>query len=170
MAVPLAGQLVRASHYPKTRVIKKAASESVTSSTTFQDDDDFTVSLEANRVYRIQVRLSVGGATAGDFKAQWVVTGGVAQYTARHCMGPGVSTTGAGDGSVRSSVHNLSTSVTYGCDGSSNGAVFEDFLVETVVGAAAGTLTLQWAQSASSGTATTMTTSSFMVVEEVEEI
>ena len=68
MTAPLAGETVLASHYPKVRVIKKAALESVTSSITPQDDDDFTVALDAGKTYLIQLRAAPGGAAAGDVR------------------------------------------------------------------------------------------------------
>ena len=169
MAIPLAGQTVRASHYPKTKVIKKNALESVTSSTTFQDDDDFTVSLEANRLYLIRLFLVAAGAPAGDIKLDWTVTGGVAQYTTRQCRGMALAGTNSTDTTMRTSPHNLSTAVTYGVE-ATNGSIREEFLVETIVAGTSGTLTLRWAQNTSNATATSVSANSFMTIEEVEEI
>ena len=144
MAIPLAGQLVRASHYPKIKVIKKNSLESVTSSTTFQDDDDFVVSLEASKIFLIHLFLVVGGATAGDIKLDWTVTGGVAGYTSRNCLGMAVAATNSADTTMRTTSHTLSTAVPYGIE-TSNGTIREDFLVETVTAGTSGTLTLRWA-------------------------
>lgn len=169
MTAPLAGETVRASHYPKVRVIKKAANESVTSSTTFQDDADFTVTLDAGKTYKIETYLSVSGATAGDIKITWVLTGGVAQLSARHCKGPSVGTADVTATTMRDSVHNLTTlTIAYGTDNTTNSSIFEDFLVETTTANASGTLTMQWAQNASSATATTISGSSYMVITEID--
>jgi hypothetical protein len=169
MVAPLAGETVRASHYPKVRVIKKAANESVTSSTVFQDDDDFSIDLDAGKTYRVETYLSVSGATAGDIKVAWVLTGGAAQLTARHCRGPALATADVTATSIRDSVHNLvTTTIGYGTDNATNSSIFEDFLVETTTANASGTLTMQWAQNGSSATSTTMSSSSYMVVTEVD--
>jgi hypothetical protein len=170
MPAPLAGELVRASNYPKVRVIKKVATENVTSSTTFQNDDDFSVSLEAEKVYRIQVYLAVSGAQAGDIKVMWVMTGGVAQYTGRHCRGPATGSTDNTTTTMRMTTASMGASIPYGCDAATNGSVHEDMLVETTTAGTAGTLTMQWAQNASNATATSVGAASFMVVEEVDEI
>lgn len=171
MTAPLAGETVRTSHYPKVRVIKKAASETVTSSTTFQDDDDFSVTLEADRTYRIELRAAWTGATAGDVKTQWVVTGGVAQLTGRHCRGPALGTADSTSGSTRSSGgHGLTTSINYGTDGTNGSAVTEEFYVETTTAGTSGTLTLQWAQNGPSGTGTVMSSWSWLVITEVDLI
>ena len=169
MAIPLAGQLVRASHYPKTKVIKKNAQESVTSSTTFQDDDDFVVTLEASRLYLVRLLLAAAGATAGDIKLDWTVTGGVAQLTTRHCRGMATAQTNATDTTVRTVTYDLTTAVAYGVE-TTNGSIRETFLVETIVAAASGTLTLRWAQFVSNATATTVSANSFMLIDELEEI
>ena len=169
MTAPLAGETVLASHYPKVRVIKKAANESVTSSTTFQDDNDFSIDLDAGKTYRIETFLSVSGATAGDIKVAWVLTGGVAQLSARHCRGPAVGPADVTATTIRDSVHNLTTTtISYGTDNATNSAIFEDFLVETTTANASGTLTMQWAQNGSSATSTTISASSYVVVTEVD--
>lgn len=168
MTAPLAGETVLASHYPKVRVIKKSAVESVTSNITMQDDDDLTVALDAGKTYLIQLRAGMGGATAGEIRVEWGTTGGVAQLTARHCQGPGVSTTDVQDTGTRNAIHDLGTDVLYGTDNIRSGTFSEEFLVETTTANAAGTLTLRWAQSGSNATATTVSPSSFMVVTEID--
>lgn len=168
MTAPLAGETVLASHYPKVRVIKKSAVESVTSSIVMQNDDDLTVALDAGKTYWIQLFAGMGGATAGDIRVDWATTGGVAQLTARHCHGPGVSVTDVQDTGTRNAIHDLGTDVLYGTDNIRSGSFTESFLVETTTANAAGTLTLRWAQSGSNATATTVSPSSFMVVTEID--
>lgn len=168
MTAPLAGETVRASHYPKVRVIKKAAAESVTSNITPQDDNDLTVALDAGKVYLIQLRAAPGGATAGDVRIDWATTGGVAQLSARHCQGPALTTTDVQDTSMRTAIHDLGTDVGYGTDNVRSGTLSEEFLVETTTANAAGTLTCRFAQQTSSATATTMSVSSFLIVTEIE--
>lgn len=165
----LAGEIARASDLSRVRVIKKAATESVTSSTTLQNDNDFSVTLDAGKVYRIEIYLSIGGATAGDIKFAWAVTGGVAQYTSRHAVGPTIGVADITNTSMRAGVHNLSTSVPVGVEATA-GSHQENFLVETTTSGTSGTLTLQWAQNTSNATASTVGASSYMVITEVTEI
>lgn len=170
MPAPKAGESVRASHYPRSRVYQKSGSESVTSSIVLQDDDDFSFTLEADKVYRIEVFLSASGATGGDLRLAWALGGGAAQLNGRACVGPGASTTTTADsGAVRvSAAHGLTTDLQYGLAAGANANVQETFLVETTTAGTPGTLTMRWAQWASSGTATTLTASSFIIITEVE--
>lgn len=165
-----AGGYVDAADFAPVRYKRKAANESVTSSTTMQDDNDIAgIALDADKVYLVDFYPSVSAAAAaGDVKFGWTTTGGVAGLGTRVCRGPQTGTTDATNTAMRVSRHNLTTAVPYGHDGSTTCAIHETFLVETSAGA--GTLTLRWAQNASSGTATTLSTSTYVVVTEVEEI
>lgn len=165
----LAGEVALASSLSRVRVIKKAAGESVTSSTTIQDDDDFVITLDADKVYRIELYASISGATGGDFRVAWATTGGVAQYTGRHVQAAATASTDTLNTSIRTSVHNLTTEIISGTE-ATGGSHQESFLVETFTSGASGTLRLRWAQGTSSATATTLGTSSHMVVTEVTEI
>lgn len=171
MTAPLAGEIVRTSHYPKVRAIKKAANESVTSSTTLQNDDDFSFDVLADRTYLVHLSAIVTGATAGDVKFAWALTGGAALLGGRHVQGPQLATTDVTATSMRSSgAHAETTSVSYGVDGSAGSTIVEEFLVETTTLGTDGTVTLQWAQQASSGTGTTMNANSWLTITEVDLI
>ena len=165
----LAGGIVDVTDFPRMRFIKKAATESVTSSTTLQNDDDFVVTLAANQIYKISLHVVATGAAAGDIKIAWAVTSTVTAKTNRHSDGPGTSTTDSGNSAAQraSGAHGLTTSVTYGTDGTNGSKIVEDFLIDG--GASGGTLTMQWAQNTSSGTATTVNSNSFLLIQEVEE-
>lgn len=166
-----AGSKARASNIVKPKYIKKASSESLTSNTTLQNDDDFVISLEADKVYHVALHAMVTGPAAGDIKFEWAVTGGVAALTNRHVEGPATTTADVADTNVRSSgAHALTTSVPYGVDGSSGSRIVEDFLVETTTAGTAGTLTLKWAQNTSNASATAMNVNSFLIVTEVEAV
>lgn len=169
MGAPLAGDRVRTSHYPKVTVVLKTANESVTSSTTMQDDDDFSFPLAAGKSYRIEAVLGVSGAAAGDIKVAWVGAGGVAGLSAtRYCLGPAAAITDASAATVRTQRANITTVIAYGTDGALQSAIREEFLVETTTSGAAGTLTMQWAQNASSATATVMCAGSYVVITEID--
>lgn len=162
--MPLAGQKVRASDIITPYVLSKAAAESVTSSTTLQDDDDFVLDLEAGKSYRVRLFLSASGAAAGDLKAAWATTATITK-TARKCLGPQSGTADVTATSMRTTRHGISSSVPYGLDGTNEALVVEELQLEDVT--VAGTLTFQWAQNASSGTATTLNATSTMVWSEV---
>ena len=169
MAAPLAGQIVRTSHYPKVRAIKKAADESVTSSAVLQNDDDFSVALAAGKTYRIELFLTASGIAAGDIRIAWAVTGGVAALGGRHVLGPESATTGPAATLMRSTgTHALTTNIIYGLDVSTITAVREDFLVETPTAGTAGALALQWAQGTSNATATIVRSQSVLYVTEID--
>lgn len=163
-----AGGIANVTDIPVTLFVRKTANESVTSSTTMQDDDHLVVTLPAGRTFQVDFYPAVTGAAAGDVKFGWVMAGGVAQATTRLCIGPGVAVADVGAGTVtRTSRHNVTTAVPYGVDGTQTTAIHETFLVETTTSGASGTLQLQWAQNASSTTATTLSASSYFTVTEV---
>lgn len=161
----LAGSKARASDIRPVKVISKAVAETVTSSTALQDDDDFSIDLEVGKSYVVRAYLSVTGATGGDVKVAWS-NGATVTKSSRHCLGPQTGTTDATNTAMRSTRHGIASSVPYGVDGTNESAVFETLQIEDVT--VAGTLTMQWAQNASSGTATTMGTTSRIEWVEVD--
>lgn len=145
------------------RYINKAGAESVTSSTTLQDDEDFAVTLTPG-VWRVELILTATGATAGDIKVAWANTGTMTAL-ARSCWGPQAGTTDVDNTAILSRAVTLTANVTYGLTAVA-AAIREDVLIEVT---ATGILKVQWAQSASSGTSTTLSTSSRMYISQVEE-
>jgi hypothetical protein len=163
--MPLAGAKIRASDIPSLKVYSKGATESVTSSTTVQNDDDIVLSIEAGKSYRIDLVLTVssGGAEAADIKVAWAWTGTETKQ-GRSIIGPALAATDSLTTSAELSAFSLTSQVTYGIDADRATAIYEQVLLEDVT--VAGTLTLQWAQASSSGTATVLSTSSRAFVAE----
>jgi hypothetical protein len=161
--MPSAGDIIDVGDFIVPKFIHKAASESVTSSTTLQDDDDLTVDLPVG-TWRVQVWLTATGATGGDIKVSWTNTGTMS-VIGRSCLGPNLSTTSNLDGGILLSATTFGASVEYGLS-SANHAINEDLLIDVSV---AGSIQMRWAQVASSGTATTLSTSSRMYITQVEE-
>jgi hypothetical protein len=155
--VPLAGQVVKASDIPSIAWDNKAAAESVTNSTTLQNDDDFSIALPVG-TWRITAILTVSGAAAGDVRVAWTNTGTMSAV-GRSCIGPGQATTDAA-GNANNATRMVATTLTaqmiYGTDGTSSSAIIEELVLEVT---AEGVLTMQWAQGTSSGTSTTLSTS-----------
>lgn len=161
--MPSAGEIVDVSDIIVTKFIRKASTESVTSSTTMQDDDDLFVDLPVG-LWRIELWLTATGATGGDIKTTWTTTGTMTAV-GRSCLGPNISTTSNLDGGILLGGFALTSTVNYGLS-AANHAIHEDLLIDVSV---TGTLQLQWAQVASSGTSTTLSTSSRMFISQVEE-
>lgn len=133
--------------------IRKASAESVTSSTTLQDDDDLTVALEPG-LYRATLALEVTANASGGIKVALATT----------------ATNSVLEGSVflsAGAVTNWTTGfgTTAGQTAAYAGA---PVIIEVMFGLAdAGTVKLQWAQNASFATATTLETGSMMFIERI---
>lgn len=172
MTLPLAGQIIRASDITQYagRYINKSGSETVTSSTTLQDDDDFVVALTPG-LYRIELLAHSSGVdstTTGGIASAWDTTGTITAL-GRSCVGPGFGgssqSTTVGTDEFRSTGHGLGTTVRFGGFGGSTTMINENMLVECTV---AGNLQWQWAQAVSSSTATSVSGASRMYVNLME--
>lgn len=144
----------------------KTANETVTSSTTLQNDDQLTVTLDASSVYRIYMLLLMAGATAGEVKTSWTVPASATGF--KSCMGPGSDSTSRDAGTtttMRYGVHTFTTTVNYGMADAVNFVhAVEQGVVTTTTG---GTFVLQWAQQASSATASTIAAGSYLIAEKI---
>lgn len=134
------------------RYKRKNTAENVTNSIVMQDDDELLLSLPVGN-WRVEAFLNPSGPAAADVNIAWAFTG-VLGVTHRACIGPATGMTSAGAvTSMRTTVHGITTQVSYGLDGTAASAIHEDLLL---VVATAGTLKLQWAQNAANATPTVM--------------
>jgi hypothetical protein len=123
------------------RYIKKAANETVTSSTTLQNDDDFVMSVEANAEYIIEMQLPCFISNAPNIKLDWSVPSGA---TGEHVWwlyrggAPG-GLDEFGSGSIGSAVI---------LDSGGNADWIVGF-TRVLIDATAGNIQLQWAQNTS---------------------
>jgi len=151
--------------------VDKTADETRTSTTVCTSDTELFVDLLAGRTYDIELKVSCFAASATpDIKIKWINTGTMTELVARGCLGPSINTTDVEAvataattvGVVRTSTATtLATEISYGCDGTTvRGLIVEKFTLAVVV---AGRLTMQWAQRASSASATTITGSSRII-------
>jgi len=133
--------------------IRKAASESVTSSTTLQDDNHLTVALEPG-LYRATLALEVTANASGGIKVALATTATNALLEGAVYLSNGAVTAWAD---------------TFGtAAGHTVAYAGEPVVIEVMFGLAdAGTVKLQWAQNASFGTATTLETGSMMFIERI---
>lgn len=133
----------------------KTADESVTSSTTLQDDDHLTASLESGRTYAVRVFAAFGsGAFPPAATMAFTGTSSLAQFTA---MTVATTTTGISSDTA------WGGNVTLGSAAPPLVAVLTAVITTT----SSGTAKFQWAQSSSSATATTLRRASTMIVQEV---
>lgn len=155
----VAGRLVGA--VSGTLVKHKPSTESVTSSTTLQNDDDLFIDLTPG-MWRIELFAHAACTVAADtvdILSAWSNTGTMTSW-ARSCMGPGpssVNTYGdsaaAGSGIMHFNGHALGSSILYGITDDGSSIIHEDLLLEV---AAAGRLQWKWAQNASNATPVTV--------------
>ena len=143
--------------------VRKTADESVTSSTVFQDDDHLVFAVGANEVWNVEYMFRFKGATGGDLKL--AITYPDSCVISCFSLGPGSAMgTDAADGNGRWQVIEPASGALcalYGCAGVTELSGFLRVLVRN--GANAGNIQLQWAQYASSGTATIIYTNSYLV-------
>ena len=148
---------------------RKTADESVTSSTTYQNDDELSLSVIANAVYEFRAMIIYEGATAGDIKTQWTMPTGATQYWVAndhpanatlatdstdkgYIISTGASPVGSTSGAIGTGAANALVAVHTGL---------------LVMGSTAGTFRLQWAQDTSSGTATKVKVGSFVTLQRI---
>lgn len=138
--------------------VRKTANESVTSSTTLQDDDELFVSVAANFTYEVSCMLKYDGATTGDFKIQWNVPASATfDYSILRLQ------TGASDATaVALDYGQENVDMVMGAIGSGTTATAM-ILGTLIVAGTAGTFGLKWAQGTSSATATRILTRSMLV-------
>jgi hypothetical protein len=141
--------------------LRKTADESVTSSTTLQNDDTFVFAVGASTVWAVEGHFFYEAASAGGIKIVWVLPAS------------------SGFGRISALVHtSTSTIQSLGADSAEapiganvgNGAGSPRLLrVSSLleIGVNAGNAQFQWAQNTSNGTATKLLTNSFLVAHRI---
>lgn len=150
--VPLTGDVVG-----RARAVYKGADEQVVSSTVVQDDDHLTLTVVANGVYAFDACLLFDST---DVNADLSLTfAGPAGATGWWSPAAITLSNPDGTGSIRLTKFDLGGVSGIGAIAAGSLAVPRGYLA---VGATAGSLKLQWAQSTSSATAVTMRTGSWL--------
>jgi hypothetical protein len=149
-------------------VVVKAANETVTSSTTLQNDDELFVSVEANAQYEVSLRLlhDSDNTAAADVKMSWTGPSGATMFWGGH--GANVAESGASSGTITATnmeTHLINETMTFG-GGDSTGtyAILGGVLVTS---STAGTLQYQWAQNTSNAIASTVRAGSTLSVRRI---
>src|SRR5262245_50768918 len=136
----------------------KSATESVTSSTTLQNDDELVLALAANSTYEIRSLLKIDGSTAGDIKVGFTGPSGSTPLLFLDGLGIGATD---GSGRVQFVIDSFASNGSFGTTGvgDTRGLMVHGLVV---IGSTAGNLQLQWAQGTSSAFATRVFANSFM--------
>lgn len=138
---------------------RKTADESVTSSTTLQDDNDLFFDVGPNQTWEVTCVLAADGASAGDLSWAFTVPSGASMFGRMVRLAGGAATQSETAASWDS---DWTTALVHGLLGA--GAICPLTLHGLYIGGSAGgRVQLQWAQDVSSGTATTVGTGSFLI-------
>lgn len=148
------------------KIIKKIETQTVNNDSVLGNDDELFCHLPSNGIFEIEFNLAVSGAANADFKSEWALTGSVEQLTTKICIGPATSTTGNADTNTRISRHNLTTDISYGCDGSTAAFINEKALVKT--GKTGGKIQFRWSQNTAQVSDTAVSSSSYMKITKIK--
>jgi hypothetical protein len=140
-------------------VVKDGGDETVTSSTTLQDDDELVFAVGANETWEVEVVLHSYGSNSGDLKSGFTVPTGA---VARSACAPGfMSNAGSNFGAIYPLIVDQTGSTFSGLSQlSAVTMVVRRALV--VTGGTAGNVQLQWAQNTSNGTGTVVKNYSYL--------
>jgi hypothetical protein len=139
----------------------KTGNTSRTSTTVVADDPDITVTVAANSTYEFLLVMQYEGATAGDLKYNVNCPGGATLYTAEMSLSLAAAS-GTDDVLLP---HGASTDYTAGALGA--GVTCANLIHGQLVITTGGVVKLQWAQAASSGTATIMKAGTFLLLRTI---
>ena len=144
------------------RVVRKAADETVTNSTTLQDDDHLLFTVGANETWAFEFTIFAEATSAADVKTALTVPAGAALIAGQIAE------------QFTSAATTPSTSLTSGAaflnGGTSGGVGVPTCIVirgSVANGATAGNVTLQWAQNAASATPAKVYAGSYVVCRRV---
>ena len=140
----------------------KTATESVTSSTTLQDDDDLHVTVDASTVYDVSLVMFYDAATAGDIKVGFTYP---ASATGTF-IATGIDPAGSSSAGDVTASADIATAFNFGGIGTGTTVAAHIKGLLTVAGTA-GTLQVQWAQVSSSGTATRVFADSYLTLRRI---
>lgn len=135
--------------------IVKASDETVISSTTLQNDDDFQIAGAANTAYLFEGVLLFDTGAVPDFKFGFLLPAGATV--------DGISVNDTGSGTTTNYFTEAASQSIVNNSGSAN-ALFVSAIVNTA--GTAGTVGIQWAQQNSDASNTTVSADSWMIIKE----
>lgn len=138
---------------------RKTADESVTSSAVMQDDNELTVTVEANAVYWFQLLERIDATAASDYKSQLTLPSGATSVSAIDAI------TIAGTAYNQFDLITTSFQTTEGAGAGTVRIAIRNGII--ITSSTAGAVTLQWAQNTSGGTATILKAGSYLIALKV---
>jgi hypothetical protein len=145
-------------------IVTKAATEPLTASTTMQNDDELFATVEANATYRVRLDLLHDAATAGDITIGWSGPAGATMNWG--AVVAHVNETSSGTVANVSMQSRIISEVQDIGGGASTGT-YSVVFGTLITSATAGTLNFQWAQRASSATATNVRAGSGLILHRI---
>lgn len=147
---------------PSPTFARKTATETITSSTAFQDDDHLSVAVAANATYLMTCSLKYEAGTTGDLKMQWLGPSGTALLGTISTL---ISTAASDldDYTTGCELGDLKVAGGRGA-GVTRGVQFNGIVV---VGGTAGTFKLQWAQNTTDTISTILYANSYVLLQRV---
>jgi hypothetical protein len=142
--------------------VKKAADQTVTSSTTLVNDSSLSFAVAGNETWSFDVVLFVRGSTQADVKVAFTVPSGATI----NWGGLGAATSAGSQVGDELEAHATSGtgSVSFGCKGTTSADTVMIHIDGLVVNSnTAGTVQLQWAQANSTSTGTVVLANSFVI-------
>lgn len=136
-----------------TQMAYKTVDESVTSSTTVQDDDHLTFAIGANETWYCEFNLSASGGATGDLRVTVTMPSGATSELVVTGVASGGTTAQNSIGVITSSASSEVVCGLQAGTGNRNAVSIEGCVFNS---STAGNVTLQWAQGTSDGTATTV--------------
>lgn len=122
--------------------VVKTGNQTVNNTATNVTDNHLVLSLAANATYHVSLVLIVYGPAAADWKQLWSAPAGAAGTRFTH--GPSSLTTTVRNTQINFRSAPLTTSLTYGTDGSEASVIREEIWLTT--SGTAGNLALTWSQ------------------------
>jgi hypothetical protein len=134
--------------------VRKPSDESLTANTTLQNDDHLVLTVAANEVWQVECFLRFTASSAGDLKTAWTFPAS----GELNVIANGEDTSNIDY--IHSNTYTTSptSNIQFGGNGANTSPAHFKMLLTNA--GTAGTLQLQWAQSASDGTATVVKTNS----------
>lgn len=143
--------------FKSLQIVRKTVTETVTSSTTLQNDDVLSFAIAASETIYIELDLLVFGVAAGDIKLDVTAPSGCVPSVTY--IGPQIGTTDVANTTFSLRSVAAGTAVAMGCDGISQELI--QIKILAVNSTTAGNIVLQWAQNTSNATATEVRAGSF---------
>jgi hypothetical protein len=138
-----------------TKVVRKAALETVNNSTTLQDDNHLTFSIAASQVWAVHMVLGISGNSNADMKFTFTLPSGGSMMATGTVLTDGGATPTSRRGATPGTAIALNDFITGG-----HTVIIDALLVNSTT---AGSATFQWAQNSAHASDLTIAANSFMV-------